>query len=325
MLILDGLWVQYRLTIEAQPKAIRIYAPKCTELMQFNQINYFLRTCDTLNFTRAAELCHVSQPSLSAAIQKLEDELGGELFLRQGRNITLTPLGVAMRTHLSQIEEARNAANRTASEIVHGHVDTIDLGLMCTLSPEHLLSAIALFGKTHPQVELLVHDIWETRAQELLLTGAIDCVIVAHTQDLPERFTEHNLTNEPMLLALHESHPLCKQANLTLADLHDQQYVDRLRCEFREIFFESMGARNLNVKTVMRSEREDLVRESISQGIGVSIMPKSAAMNAGLQTRELTDMNIVRKISVVTVKERELKPITEQFIQMVRSAYNAKC
>ena len=292
--------------------------------MQFSQINYFLRTCDTLNFTRAAELCHVSQPSLSAAIHKLEEELGGELFSRQGRNITLTPLGGAMRTHLSKIEEARNAASKTASEIVHGHVGTIDMGLMCTLSPERLLSAIALFGESYPQVELLIHDIWETRAQELLLTGALDCIILAHTQDLPDRFTEHTLTNEPMMLSMHQSHPLCNQSDITLADLHDQHYVDRLRCEFREIFFEAMGARNLQVRTVMRSEREDLVSESVSQGIGISIMPKSAAQNAGLQTRELSDMNIVRKISLVTVKDRDLKPATEQFIQLVCASYSTE-
>ncbi len=290
--------------------------------MQFNQINYFLRTCDTLNFTRAAELCHVSQPSLSAAIQKLEDELGGELFSRQGRTIALTPLGSAMRTHLTQIEEARNAASRTASEIVHGHVGTIELGLMCTLSPERLLSAIALFGESYPQVELLIHDIWETRAQELLLTGALDCIIVAHSKDLPDRFTEHTLTNEPMTLSMHESHPLSDQSDITLADLNDEHYVDRLRCEFRELFFEAMGAQNLQVRTVMRSEREDLVRESVSKGIGISIMPKSAAANAGLQTREISDMNIVRKISLVTVKDRDLKPATEQFIQLVCAAYN---
>lgn len=290
--------------------------------MQFNQINYFLRTCDTLNFTRAAELCNVSQPSLSAAIQKLEEELGGELFSREGRNIALTPLGCAMRTHLTQIEAARNAASKAASEIVHGHVGTIEMGLMCTLSPERLLSAIAVFGSSYPQVELLIHDIWETRAQELLLVGALDCIIVAHTQDLPDRFTEYTLTKEPMTLCMHKLHPLCTLSDITLADLHDQHYVDRLRCEFREIFFKTMGARNLQVRTVMRSEREDLVRESVSQGIGISIMPKSAATNAGLQTREISDMDIVRKISLVTVKDRDLKPATEQFIQLVCAAYN---
>lgn len=291
--------------------------------MQFKQITYFLRTCDTLNFTRAAELCHVSQPSLSAAIQKLEEELGGELFSRQGRSITLTPLGVAMRTHLSQIELARQVANRVASEMVHDDIGTIDVGLMCTLSPQPLLSAIALFGTDYSDIELLIHDIWETRAQELLLSGALDCLIMAHTTDLPDRFIEHSLTKEPMLLAMREPHQLCARTNIEFADLHGQPYVDRLRCEFREIFFEEMGTRNLEVQTIMRSEREDLVQDSISEGIGISIMPQSAAINAGLQTRALSDMNIVRRISMVTVKDRTLKPAVQQFVRLVCAAYHS--
>ena len=289
--------------------------------MQFNQINYFLRTCDTLNFTRAAEICHVSQPSLSASIKKLEDELGGELFSRQGNNIALTALGLAMRTHLSQIEEARNAANRAASEIIFGQCCTIEIGLMCTVSPQRLLRAIAAFTGKGSHAELLIHDIWGTRGQELLLTGALDCIIVAHTTDLPERFNEFNLTTERMVLAMHESHPLAAPKNISLADLHEKPYVDRLKCEFREIFYEEMCARNLNVSAVMRSEREDLVRESIIEGIGVSIMPESAAINAGLKTRMLSDMSIVRKISLVTVKDRQLEPVTALFIQLVRDAY----
>ncbi|MFT4727316.1 MAG: LysR family hydrogen peroxide-inducible transcriptional activator [Granulosicoccus sp.] len=290
--------------------------------MQFNQITYFLRTCDTLNFTRAAEACHVSQPSLSAAIQKLEDELGGELFVRHGHKISLTPLGLAMRTQLSKIEEAKQSASRVAAEIVHADTGTIDVGLMCTVSPKNLLSAITLFGDEYPQVELLVHDIWETKAQELLLSGALDCIVMAHTVDLPERFVARRLTQEPMLLAMDKSHHLCTRENITLSDLQDFHYVDRLRCEFRDIFFEELGARNLNVQTIMRSERDDLVSESVSQGVGVSIMPQSSANSYGLQTRALSDMNIIRNISMVTVKGRALRPAVQHFIDLISAAYH---
>jgi LysR family hydrogen peroxide-inducible transcriptional activator len=290
--------------------------------MQFNQITYFLRTCDTLNFTRAAEACHVSQPSLSAAIQKLEDELGGALFVRHGHKISLTALGIAMRIQLSKIEEAKESASRVAAELVHGDTGTIDVGLMCTVSPKSLLSAIALFGDDYPQVELLVHDIWETKAQELLLSGALDCILMAHTVDLPVRFIARSLAQEPMLLAMDKSHPLCTRENISLSDLQDFHYVDRLRCEFRDIFFEELGTRNLHVKTIMRSERDDLVSESVAQGVGVSIMPQSSANSYGLQTRALSDMNIIRNISMVSVKGRVVRPAVQHFIDLISAAYH---
>lgn len=290
--------------------------------MQFNQITYFLRACDTLNFTRAAEICHVSQPSLSTAIQKLEDELGGELFSRQGRSVVLTPLGAAMRTQLGQIEQAKERVSRVASEIIHGDAGAIDVGLMCTLSAQRLLPAIALFAQEHSRIELLVHDIWGGRAQELLLSGALDCVVMAHTADIPDRFAEHPLTTEPMLLAMNDTHELSARKNIGVDDLHGQRYVDRLRCEFRDAFFHEIGSRSLDVQTVMRSEREDLICQSISEGIGVAMMPQSVAVDAGLQTRELSDMSIVRRISVVTVKDRELKPGVQRFISLVCSVYD---
>lgn len=289
--------------------------------MQFNQITYFLRSCDTLNFTRAAEICHVSQPSLSAAIHRLEEELGGALFDRHGRALKLTSLGESMRIHLSRIELARDAANLAASDIVQGGSNVINLGLMCTLSPRRLVSAIASFVHEPSNNELLIHDVWESKALELLLSGALHCIVMAHTSQLPERFVEHYLADETMLLTMHKTHPLADRDSIRFSDLQDQHYVDRLRCEFREKFFEELRIRNLSVQVVLRSDREDIVGESISGAIGISIMPQSAAENAGLKTCALEDMSIVRRICVVTVRDRELHPSVHQFIQHIQTAY----
>ena len=79
-----------------------------------HQIRYFLAVCETLNFTRAAEACHVSQPSLTRAIKGLEDELGGPLFRRERNNTHLTGLGEMMRPHLSQVLIETDAAKERA-------------------------------------------------------------------------------------------------------------------------------------------------------------------------------------------------------------------
>jgi len=231
--------------------------------MQLNQVTYFLRLCDTLNFTRAAELCHVSQPSLSAGIKKLEDELGGALFVRQGRSIELTELGEAMRIHLSAIEQAKNAASLIASGITQSEAHRINLGFMCTLSPDRLMEAIATFSQDNSSSELLVHDVWASNALDLLTAESLDCIIMAHTSSLPEQFVQHTLSKEPMMLAMSASNPLSEQDQIGFEDLNNHAYVDRLRCEFREVFFKELGQRKLNVQVVMRSEREDLVRDSV--------------------------------------------------------------
>lgn len=88
-----------------------------------------------MNFTRAAESCAASQPALTVAVQKLEAELGRPLFRRDGRGISLTSLGQAMRTHLARIDETRQAAHGAAAEIVQGEMEHVELGIMCTIGP----------------------------------------------------------------------------------------------------------------------------------------------------------------------------------------------
>jgi DNA-binding transcriptional LysR family regulator len=103
--------------------------------MQIQQVKYFLAACEELNFTRAAKRCNVAQPSLSAALQRLERELGGQLFVRVSTGVHLTELGRAVMPHFEQInrhiERARKIASavRTANGMRRGRTDRRPAGL----------------------------------------------------------------------------------------------------------------------------------------------------------------------------------------------------
>src|SRR3569623_790767 len=100
--------------------------------MELHQIRYFLAVDDMLNFTRAAERCNVTQPALTRAIQKLEDELGGQL-LRRERGLThLTDLGQMMVPHLEQVLAGSEAARSTARGLLKLEQAALRLGVMCT-------------------------------------------------------------------------------------------------------------------------------------------------------------------------------------------------
>ena len=86
--------------------------------MDFNQVKYFLALAETLNFTRAAEECHVSQPALTQGIKRLEDELGGPLITREGRYTQLTVLGQSLHTHFEQINRTRHLVSKTAKDVI---------------------------------------------------------------------------------------------------------------------------------------------------------------------------------------------------------------
>ena len=154
--------------------------------MDFSQVRYFLALAETLNFTRAAEQCHVTQPTLTQAIKRLEDELGGPLIYREGRYSRLTKLGHSLRTHFEKIEETRRALKDSARAVTSGEMEELNIGLMCTIGPKMLTRFLDEFQMEHPHARLLFHDIKTASVQELLLSGAIDGAFAArHTDKHP--------------------------------------------------------------------------------------------------------------------------------------------
>ncbi|MEO1329276.1 MAG: LysR family transcriptional regulator [Pseudomonadota bacterium] len=282
--------------------------------MEFRQVRYFLAVCDHMSFTRAAEACSVSQPALSVAIQKLEDELGGPLFLREGRGLLLTELGKAMRTHLGRLEETRQVAKRAARSIVDREMEMIDVGVMCTVGSRRIGRAIARWSQASGGVELLLHDVWGERAQELLLSGVLDCAIIGRTAPLSDRFLSTPLFDEPFKLVMASGHPLASASSLTMASLDGRAYVDRLRCEFRETFFDVLADRKLEVDLVMRSEREDWIQTAIAAGHGVTIAPCEMLLSEGVVARPIEDLQVSRHVEIVTVRGRPRSAPLERFL-----------
>src|SRR5215831_7511303 len=103
--------------------------------MEMHQVRYFLAAVSELNFTKAADKCNVSQPSLTRAIKQLEDELGGDLFRRERPHAQLTELGLRMLPLLKQCYESALSARSLASAIKKGEVGSLRLGVSTTIDP----------------------------------------------------------------------------------------------------------------------------------------------------------------------------------------------
>ena len=122
--------------------------------MEMHQVRYFLAVADTLNFTRAAEQCHVSQPALTRAIQQLEEELGG-LLLRRERKLThLTDFGRLIEPHLRQLSTDAEAAKTTAKRFLNFAAGANPPRLMCTVGPARFMGFLAAFHAANPGCEM---------------------------------------------------------------------------------------------------------------------------------------------------------------------------
>jgi LysR family hydrogen peroxide-inducible transcriptional activator len=126
--------------------------------MEIHQIRYFLAVCEQLNFTQAARQCHVTQPSLTRAIQRLEKEFGGYLFQRQRPKVKLTDLGKLVRPYLQEAWEEAQAAKKGAKEYGVKAPMRLNLAIMCTIAPALLIHLFSRFRAAHPDIQLDLID-----------------------------------------------------------------------------------------------------------------------------------------------------------------------
>lgn len=276
--------------------------------MDFNQVRYFLALADTLNFTRAAEQCYVSQPALTQAIKRLETELGGDLLIRDGRHTELTELGKSLRGHFQQIDQTRHLLHSTAKAVTSGEYAELNIGLMCTIGPGVLSAMLDAFRMKHPMVSIILHDVKPDLIADLLLSGAIDGAFCARHGPPHPQLHYVNLFEEAMVVAFPAGHEFSKLDSIPLEEITNHNYVDRLHCEFREEVNESFKSQDLHLEVVFRSEREDWIQSLIRDGIGITCIPRYSLLRPELDHRPIVEPVLSRQVDFVVADQAETSP-----------------
>ncbi|MBV9836286.1 MAG: LysR family transcriptional regulator [Alphaproteobacteria bacterium] len=282
--------------------------------MEMHQIRYFLAVCEALNFTRAAERCNVSQPSLTRAIKGLEDELGGPLFRRERNNTHLTGLGEMMRPHLTQVLAETDAAKERARSFAKAEDTELRVGLMCTIGPGRLLPFLQAFRDRHPRINLLVNDGNAPTIEDNLAKGGYDVAIYAQPNGIDDRFHSRRLYDERFVIGVAPGHAFERQNAVRMVELNKQTYVNRTECEFDGYVGDLFGQAGIGVTTTFRSDRDDWVQAMALAGLGFTYIPEHSVTLAGLCVRPLVDPEITRQIQIVTVRGRPHVPAVGAFV-----------
>jgi DNA-binding transcriptional LysR family regulator len=267
--------------------------------MNFNQIRYFLAVADTLNFTSAAETCAVSQPALSKAIRNLEVTLGADLFDRSTQRVVLTDFGYTMQVHFERIEDNRRKALAAAKAATRAPIEQLNVGVMCTIGPRRFSRFLETLRDTHPHIEVILHDVTSKVIPELLLSGGLDCVFCARNTKPDQRFQTIDLFEETLVVAFADGHRFGDLETVSLAEIAQEPYLDRLHCEFRSDFLNFTKGSGLELDVVLRSEREDWILEFLNKGMGVCIMPASSIILNTITHRPISDLPHMRKLELV--------------------------
>jgi DNA-binding transcriptional LysR family regulator len=283
--------------------------------MEMHQVRYFVALCETLNFTKAAEHCGVAQPSLTRAIQKLEEELGGPLFSRERGLTHLTDLGRLMRSHLEAVYDASEAARLEAKSFGKMEKGTIRLGAMCTIGPSRLVGFLKKYRREVPSVTVTIHDAPGHETVKNLMEGVVDAALVA-LPSLPDRVDAMPLFRERYVVAFYPGHRFAEMDVVPLRELDKEDYLSRVNCEYPD-HFNALGIPDpADVNVCYESEREDWIQAMIMAGMGCAVMPEYMPMNPGVTIRPVVEPEISREIVLATVAGRRFSPALRSFISM---------
>jgi len=288
--------------------------------MEMQQLRYMVAVARAGNFSRAAEQCHVSQPSLSQQMQKLEDELGERLFERLQRAARLTPAGEMFLRRAVHILEEVDAARREvteAKELVRG---VLTVGVLPTIAPYLLPAVIGEFTDQFPGVEIVVQEDTTARLLKQTLAYEIDFAL-ASLPILEERLEVRNLFAEELLLALPPGHRLTRKRTVGAADLENERLIVMREghCLGDQVL-RFCDRRDLHPKISFRSAQLETIQALVSAGLGISLVPAMAA-KAGRRNwpeyRSLSAPRPSRKIVAVWPKQRPPGRAAGEFLKMI--------
>lgn len=245
--------------------------------MNLRELQYLVALAEHRNFGRAAEVCLVSQPTLSTQIRKLEEELGVALVERAPRNVMLTAAGAEVveraRRVLDEVEQIRASARRRSRP----GAGTVRLGVFPTLGPYLLPHVVPRIAERFPRLELLLTEDKSDLLLERLDEGGLDAAILASPIQNAQLHGEL-LFEEPFLLAVPRRHPLARRGVVDTAALadHDLMLLEDGHC-LREQALDICRLAGGAEAARFRATSLETLRQMVLAGSGITLLPQLAA------------------------------------------------
>ncbi len=303
--------------------------------MTLSQLNYVVSVAAQQSFSKAAEKCFVTQPTLSMQINKLEEELGVKIFNRLSSPVAPTDVGQEIieqaRIILEESQRITDIVNSFGKEIY----GTLRLGIIPTISPYLLPLFLENYIRKYPGVELVIYELQTKEIMRQLEQNIIDAGIIA-TSEANSRFIEERLYYEPFLAYVSKGHRLSGRKKIRRDDLSlDDLWLLRDGHCFRDQILSICGAGRRNEKNKKRvhlnfeGENLETLKGLVDQNMGMTLLPylaveklKSKSSNGLL--KEFTIPYPSRQVSMIYSKARLKQRLLILLIEEIRNAVPAE-
>jgi DNA-binding transcriptional LysR family regulator len=284
-----------------------------------HQIRYFLSVGETLNLTKAAERCNVTQPSLTRAIKALEAELGGELLRRERSLSHLTELGQRMLPMLRQCYEAALTAKTVAASISTGDIAPLTVAVSRAVALSPFAPTLRELSRALPGLQLKLRRGSSGEVAESLKAGSVELAIAGPLAEGWSRLDAFPLFDEPFDLVVSKTHRLAARNTIEFKDLASEPLLVNTGCEMAEQLSARLAAQGiLDTAAHQAAMQEDLLT-LVKANVGVAVIPAAVEMS-GLRRIRLKELNLTRMVSTYVVAGRRRSVACATLLNTLRSA-----
>ncbi|MFI5682039.1 LysR family transcriptional regulator [Streptomyces cellulosae] len=289
--------------------------------MEIRQLKYFLAVAQEANFTRAAELVHISQPGISAQIRQLENDLGATLIDRSGRSASLTAVGEVVRDHAKSVLAAMESLRHAVDEmngLVRGRL-VVGMVTACTVTP--LFDALSGFHLAHPGVELSLVEDDSGNLVEYVRDGTVDLALIGAANRPPEDLDGWQVVSEPIVAAVPAGHPLTGCDGVTLAELNAYPIISLPKgTGIRAVLNQAFAARGLNPAIALQASAPGAVINLAERGLGVAVLSESMIAHCeGLRTVPITDADVSAVLALISAPTKS--PALQELLLHCRQSF----
>jgi len=281
--------------------------------MELRHIRYFIALANELNFSRAAEKLHISQPPLSRQIKELEDEIGAKLFHRTKREVTLTKAGKSFLQDAYQIMDSIEQASINAQLLNVGLEGELRIGF--TGAVQDLVPSLLAFRKIRPDISVKLLNLSTEKQIDALNNNVLDIGFISRSEDF-NKIEVRPVRKFTFFVALPEKHPLASAETVSLRSLKDETFVMTQK-SIGLLYYNSIMDifKKVGFTPKISYQTNDLqtVLALVSAGVGITITPSPFYQIKGIIKKEISDINLTITASLAWKKEN-YSDITKEFL-----------
>lgn len=295
--------------------------------MNLRDLKYMVAVAETNNFSKAAEQCFVSQPTLSGQIKKLEKELGVIIFERTNRSVEITAIGSEILVHARQMLEQANVITQLAQAQQDPLAGPLRVGAIPTLSPYLMPLILAELKKKHPQMQLVLSEEQTDTLLTRLHNHEIDVALLATSVDEPS-LESVPLFDEPFWVAFPRKHGFYNKEKITRADIDKEKLL--LLSEGHCLARQAMDVCHISERqnegemADLRAASLETLIQLVKAGYGITLIPALAlagswASGSGVITHPLNIKNASRRVSLVFRSSFPRRAALNSFADIIRN------